>query len=141
MPVGGTSTAHEKRETIAEMAASLLALEGEKIEVVPDTEAGKKSVISDADLDALLDRSPETFERRGAGWTSASASNMNGSHAGGKRGAAVKEEDMDVDGLDAAGKGVRKGMFEVYQAPKDEGNEALARMMGEDEDEAPKLEE
>lgn len=132
MPVGPASAVAEKRETMAEMAASLLALEGEKIEVVPDTEAGKKSIMSDADLDALLDRRKEVFEGRGAGWTSATGNGgASGEKAGkggkGKGGKKAKNE----DGED--GKGDRKGLFEVYEAPKDEGNEALARMMAEDE--------
>lgn len=126
MPVGPASAAAEKRETMAEMAASLLALEGEKIEVVPDTEAGKKSIMSDADLDALLDRRKEVFEGRGAGWTSATA----GAEKAGKGGKGGKKA-KDEDGKD--GEGDRKGLFEVYEAPKDEGNEALARMMAEDE--------
>lgn len=123
MPVGAAPAAAEKRETMAEMAASLLALEGEKIEVVPDTEAGKKNIMSDADLDALLDRRKEVFEGRGAGWTSATA----GGEKAGKSGKKAKKE----DGED--GHGDKKGLFEVYEAPKDEGNEALARMMAEDE--------
>lgn len=115
MPVGSTSSATDKRETMAEMAASLLALEGEKIEVVHDAEAGKKTIMSDAELDVLLDRSDEVFKRRGAGWNSA--------------------KDVDSKAM-AKGQKVahgKEGMFEVYEAPKDEGNEALARMMGEDE--------
>lgn len=67
MPAGAANT---KRETMAEMAASLLRLEGEKIEVVPNTTEGKQSVLSDEDLDVLLDRRPEVFAERGKGWTS-----------------------------------------------------------------------
>src|SRR5258705_7593209 len=37
-----TMGANGKKETMAEMAASLLRLEGEKIEVVPETKEGKK---------------------------------------------------------------------------------------------------
>jgi ATP-dependent DNA helicase len=59
-----------KKETMAEMAASLLRLEGEKIEVVPETKEGKKAVLSDEDLEMLLDRSPEVFNERGEGWIS-----------------------------------------------------------------------
>lgn len=104
-----------KRETMAELAGSLLELEGEKIEVVPGTQAGRKSVISDEALDALLDRRPEVFSRRGAGW---------------------RETDMKAGAREA--KTVREGTeeagaFEVYEAPVDEGNDALGRMMGEEE--------
>ncbi|KAI0072353.1 hypothetical protein K474DRAFT_1667957 [Panus rudis PR-1116 ss-1] len=96
-----TAQGRAKAETMAEMAASLLKLEGEKIEVVPDTAAGKASVISDEDLDMLLDRRPEVFADRGKGWTSA-------------------EERKTA-----------KTAFAVYDAPADQGNDALAGMMGE----------
>lgn len=89
-----------KQETIAEMATSLIALEGQKIEVVPSTDAGKANIMSDEELDVLLDRRPEVFEGRGVGWTS--------------------------------GKAKDEGMFAVYEAPADEGNDALAMMMGEE---------
>ncbi|KAH8105154.1 SNF2-family ATP dependent chromatin remodeling factor snf21 [Cristinia sonorae] len=99
-------TRQSRPETMAEMAASLLKLEGEKIQVVPDTAAGKASVISDKDLDMLLDRRPEVFVDRGKGWTSAQA-----------------EKEGDAPGEKAA--------FAVYEAPANEGNDALADMMGE----------
>lgn len=135
MPVGPASATAEKRETMAEMAASLLALEGEKIEVVPDTEAGKKSIMSDADLDVLLDRSEEVFKGRGAGWTSAAAAAGAGEEKAkkGGKGKKAKREDADEEGEGEGEGGDRTGLFEVYEAPKDEGNEALARMMAEDE--------
>ncbi|KIJ97478.1 hypothetical protein K443DRAFT_681497 [Laccaria amethystina LaAM-08-1] len=107
MPAAAAST---KRETIAEMAASLLKLEGEKIEVVPNTKEGKRGVLSDEDLDILLDRSPEVFAERVEGWSSRSAG---------------KKEVQHVD----EGK---KAAFAVYEAPVEEGNDALAKMMGED---------
>ncbi|KAF9530771.1 SNF2 family N-terminal domain-containing protein [Crepidotus variabilis] len=73
MPAAATtslfsSSSTTRKESMAEMAASLLKLEGEKIEVVPNTKEGKKGVLSDEDLDLLLDRSPEIFEERGDGW-------------------------------------------------------------------------
>lgn len=97
-----------KPETMAEMAASLLKLEGEKIDVVPSTEEGKASVLSDEDLEVLLDRSPEVFADRGQGWTS------------GKSG----EGELEVDG--------KKVAFAVFEGPVDEGNDALAKLFGED---------
>lgn len=109
MPAAAAST---KRETIAEMAASLLKLEGEKIEVVPNTKEGKRGVLSDEDLDILLDRSPEVFAERVEGWSSRSA---------GKR---------EVHHVDEG----KKAAFAVYEAPVEEGNDALATMMGEDVD-------
>jgi ATP-dependent DNA helicase len=95
---------------MAEMAASLLKLEGEKIEVVPNTAEGKAGVISDADLDMLLDRSPEVFSDRGQGWTSSEAE------------------------ATTAKKGKKAAAFAVYDAPAEEGNDALAHMLGENPD-------
>lgn len=99
-----------KQMTMADMAADLLRLEGEKIDVVPDNEEGKERVLSDRHLDMLLDRSPEVFESRGLGWTS---HKMDG----------VADGDRDHS---------KKAAFAVYEAPKDQGNDALAAMMGED---------
>jgi ATP-dependent DNA helicase len=98
------STARTKNETIAEIAASLLKLEGEKIEVVPNSEAGKAKLISDADLNKLLDRSPEVFAGRGKGWNS------------GAKGDQAETGDV---------------AFEVFQPPADQCNDSLAAMMGE----------
>ena len=98
-----------KSESMAEMAATLLKLEGEKIDVIPNTDAGKANVISDGDLDVLLDRSPEIFSDRGKGWTS------------GKTAEGRNETE-----------GVRKAAFAVFEGPADEGNDALAKLLGED---------
>ncbi|GLB42625.1 putative SNF2 family N-terminal domain [Lyophyllum shimeji] len=105
-----------KPETMAEMAASLLRLEGEKIDVVPNTAEGKAQVLSDEDLEMLLDRSREVFADRGKGWTSAGQAPVDGRDA-----AEVPEE--------ANGK---KTAFAVYEGPGDQGNDALAKMMGEE---------
>lgn len=101
------------KETLADMASELLKLEGEKINVVPNTEAGKTNVISDKDLDILLDRSPGVFADRTKGWTSADADATKG-----------PKEDAGA-----------KTAFAVYEASADEGNDALANMLGEDEEE------
>lgn len=94
------ATTKTKAETMAEMAANLLRLEGEQIRIALEGQ----SVMNDEDLDALLDRRPEVFTDRGKGWTSKEAK--------------------------AAGEG--KAAFAVYDAPVDEGSNALAGMMGED---------
>ena len=94
------------KETLAELAASLLELDAEKIDVVPETEAGKASVLSDAELDVLLDRSPSVFSDRGTGWTSAQSK-----------------------ALQKAGK---KTAFEVFKGRADEAGDMLANMLGED---------
>lgn len=103
-----------KQETMAEMAASLLRLEGEKIQVVPEKMAesgveGRASVLSDKDLDMLLDRRPVVFVDRQKGWNS---------NTGATDGRDGKDED-------------EKAAFAVYNAPKDAGNDMLARMLGE----------
>jgi len=105
------SASKSKTETIAEMAASLLKLEGEKIEVVSSSEAGKAKLISDADLDKLLDRRPEVFTDRGQGWTSG------------------EKEGEKVDGGSGGGGG--DVAFEVFQASVDQCNDSLATMLGE----------
>lgn len=96
----------------------MLKLEGEKIDVVPNTEAGKTNVISDKDLDMLLDRSPEVFADRTKGWTSSGAQ------------AGVKSEGKESKEIG------KKSAFAVYEASADEGNDALANMLGEDIEEA-----
>lgn len=103
------NTSTGKQTTVAEMAADLLRLEGEKIDVVPDNEEGKQRVLSDRHLDMLLDRSPDVFESRGLGWTS--------------QGEGFGDGDHDHN---------KKAAFAVYERPMDEGNDALAAMIGED---------
>ena len=65
-----TTTTRGRKETMAEIAAALLRLEGEHIRVALEGQA----VISARDLDALLDRSPAVFADRGKGWTSGAES-------------------------------------------------------------------
>ena len=88
------------------LAASLLQLDAEKIDVVPNTAAGKASVLSNAELDVLLDRSPAVFSDRGTGWTSAQSNQL------------PKEGSKTV--------------FEVFKGRVDEGNDTLANMLGEE---------
>jgi ATP-dependent DNA helicase len=124
--MGGSAKPSEARQTITEMAAELLALEGEHIEVVQNTAAGKRGVISDAELDALLDRRKEVFEGRGVGWKSGVSvvkSGGGGGVVGDRAPAATTTTPGNVDS---------SGLFEVYEVPKDEGNDALAHMLGEE---------
>jgi ATP-dependent DNA helicase len=110
------------------MAAQLLELEGEHIEVVQSSAAGKRGIISDAELDMLLDRRKEVFEGRRVGWKSGGASvrNAKGARkAGGKGSPGAPAASPRRDNADG-------GLFEVYEAPVDEGNDALAHMLGED---------
>lgn len=119
LAVGTSGTT--KKETMAEMAASLLRLEGEKIEVVPETKEGKKAVLSDEDLEMLLDRSPEVFSERGDGWISSrgAKTTMGGEASDGR---------LDHGSIG----GGKKAAFAVYhQAPVDEDTEALANILSE----------
>jgi ATP-dependent DNA helicase len=124
VPIGGSAKAGESRQTIAEMAAQLLELEGEHIEVVQSSAAGKRGIISDAELNMLLDRRKEVFEGRRVGWKSGS-----GVSAGKDAPYYKKQSTVSAAGRDGAADG---GLFEVYEAPVDEGNDALAHMLGED---------
>ncbi|KIJ19572.1 hypothetical protein PAXINDRAFT_108979 [Paxillus involutus ATCC 200175] len=99
-----------KADNIAEMAAALLKLEGDHIEVVPETREGKKGVLSDRDLEMLLDRSDAVFADRGRGWSS---------------GVAAAREGEDASNA-------KKAAFAVYEAPVHEGNQLVAQIMGED---------
>ncbi|CAE6471071.1 unnamed protein product [Rhizoctonia solani] len=91
----GFEKGKSRNENLVNMANEMLQLEGEKINLVNQ---GDK-IISDADLDTLLDRRPEVFTQRNKGWT-----------------------------------GKNEGAFEVYEAEKDEGNDGLARMVGDADD-------
>jgi ATP-dependent DNA helicase len=128
MPSAAAST---KRETMAEMAASLLRLEGEKIEVVPNTKEGKQGVLSDEDLDILLDRSPAVFTERGSGWSSKASVGSSGGAGEASSSASTREADVAIH--HAALGARKKAAFAVYEAPLEEGNDALAKMMGEAE--------
>lgn len=107
------------KESMAEIAASLLKLEGEKIDVVPDTAAGKASVLSDEDLDVLLDRSPDVFADRGEGWART-----------------VTATAASVESKKTSGRKKTKKAFEVFAGRVDETDDSLARMFGEDEQDA-----
>ncbi|KAG0696609.1 SNF2 family N-terminal domain-containing protein [Suillus ampliporus] len=103
LPGQSGGPAKSNAQSMTELAADLLKLEGEKIDVVTNTSTeGKKRVLSDEDLDMLLDRSEAVFTGRKKGWKS-----EEGGH--GKRAA-----------------------FAVYEAPVHEGNELVAKIMGED---------
>ena len=126
MPASAANLVTTKKETMAELTASLLRLDTEKIVVVPDTKEGKKSVLSDEDLEMLLDRSPKVFSERGEGWISSRAD---------AEGRDMTGNELDKDGQQHTASGTRsdkKAAFAVYQAPVDEGNDVLSKMLGED---------
>ena len=104
----GDGVRKSRAEALAEMTAALLRLEGEQVRIAEEGQ----SVISEEDMDALLDRRPEVFVDRVKGWTSDAV-------AGGKGKEVGKEG---------------KTAFAVYDAPVDLGGNALAGMMGESVD-------
>ncbi|KAG9096198.1 hypothetical protein FS749_008925 [Ceratobasidium sp. UAMH 11750] len=96
---GFQSSSKHKSEalTLAEEVLKSVENDVERIDLVDRGD----ELITDADMDVLLDRRPEVFTQRAKGWTG-------------------KNE------------GEGRGAFEVYEAEKDEGNDGLARMMGEE---------
>ncbi|KAI1793755.1 SNF2 family N-terminal domain-containing protein [Ganoderma leucocontextum] len=109
-----------KNQALAELAMQLHRLEGERIQVVPSSEAGKASVISDEELEMLLDRSPEVFLDRQKGWTS--GGQVEGAEAVGPSAKIVVPD----------AKGARTA-FAVYEAPVHADGNVLGMMDLEDE--------
>lgn len=99
--LGRKERAHQ---STAEMARALLDLEGEEINVA----SADDTIISDADLEILLDRSPAAFARE-KGWSAGL----------GKVGAAGRDAQL--------AKG-QKTAFEVFVPAKDEAADGLAHM-------------
>lgn len=105
-------TKGKEKESLAEIAASLLQLESEKISVVQDEDAGKTTVISDKELNVLLDRSPSVFAERNVGWRSSE-----------KTRPAIRDAQSP-----------KTTAFEVFESKaENDGNDALAAIMGEQE--------
>ncbi|KAH7886551.1 SNF2 family DNA-dependent ATPase [Phlebopus sp. FC_14] len=110
----GQANNRTKADAISEMAAELLKLEGEHIEVVPETGEAKRGVLRDEDLEEMLDRREAVFTDRGKGWS-----------RGGRRRDEGKGEGAGEEGTGTT--------FAVYEAPVHHGNEVVARLMGEQE--------
>jgi len=80
---------------MTELAAELLKLEGEQIDVVTNTSAeGKKRVLSDEDLNMLLDRSEAVFADRNDGNRAAFALHEASAHEGNDLVAKIMGEDV-----------------------------------------------
>ena len=107
MPIGGSAKAGEAWQTTAEMAAQLLELEGEHIEVVQSLAAGECGIISHAEFDTLLDRRKEVFDGRRVGWKSGKAArcDLKGPSSSSSRASAASPRRDGADG----------GLFEVYR--------------------------
>ena len=97
-----------KQQTMAQIAADLLRLEGEQIKVVPKGEAGKKTVLlSDEELEMLLNRNLDEMANRGQGWNSAG----------------INPEENDTKATAA---------FAVFNGPTEQdGSDVMSRLMGE----------
>ena len=97
-----------KQQTMAQIAADLLRLEGEQIKVVPKGEAGKKTVLlSDQELEMLLNRNLDEMANRGKGWNSA--------------GVDLEESDTKASAA-----------FAVFNGPTEQdGSDVMSRLMGE----------
>lgn len=113
-----------KQETLAEMTAALLKLESEHIEVAPVTKEGKRSLLSDKDLEMLLDRSDAVFSNRGKGWSAGGGI----AHTEGRPEGKIDEDRKDATST-VPGK---KTAFAVYEAPTLGTNEWVANIMGEE---------
>jgi len=97
-----------KQQTMAQIAADLLRLEGEQIKVVPKGEVGKKTVLlSDQELEMLLNRNRDEMANRGKGWNSAG----------------VDLEESDTNATAA---------FAVFNGQTEQdGSDVMSRLMGE----------
>ncbi|KAF7329508.1 SNF2 family DNA-dependent ATPase [Mycena kentingensis (nom. inval.)] len=115
---GGAGGARQAFST-AEMAAELLRLDAEDV-----LHAGDE-LLSDADMDALLDRSKEVFEGRGEGWTSKAKDGMGKEHA----------FEVFEPAVDASGEGMGVGVgLEGIMGEAEEESEESDEPSGTDED-------
>ncbi|EPQ26329.1 uncharacterized protein PFL1_05978 [Pseudozyma flocculosa PF-1] len=96
---GAGGVKRKKEDEMAEMASNLLKLEGEQVQLAGEDD----EIISQANLEKLLDRSPAAYERR-TGWVT-SRSGGEGDEAGGQ------------------------AAFEVTETVVDEANEEIAKLL------------
>ncbi|KAJ7054836.1 SNF2 family DNA-dependent ATPase [Mycena amicta] len=116
MPTTHEGAAKQHQTSMAEMAAELLRLSSEAD--ADDVLHAGDLLLSDADMDALLDRSPEVFAGRGEGWRSGTGNGKSG--AQGKTGQHAFE--VFEPAADASGEGMGVGV-------------GLEGIMGESEEE------
>jgi ATP-dependent DNA helicase len=126
----GQLVSKEKEDT--SLADDVLRLDTEHITVVPNTAEGRKEVISDRDLDLMLDRNEEVFKERGVGWASKAVL------AGSVAADAKMDKDMNRGGVKsgrtvAGGEdGKERVAFEVFEAQTEGTNAGLTKMFGEE---------
>ncbi|KAI6144467.1 P-loop containing nucleoside triphosphate hydrolase protein [Pisolithus tinctorius] len=108
----------------------------ENIEVVPATREGKRGVLSDEDLDMLLDRSEAVFVDRGKGWSAGGGvvvahahDTTSGKPVSGRRGRCGATAVPEASAPPVVGK---RAAFAVYEAPVNQANEWVSKLMGED---------
>jgi len=92
------------------VVSSLLTLEAEKVDVL---HSSNDKILSDADLEVLLDRSPEVFSGRGDGWSQRKAGDTTKKVGGHRAPNAVA--------------------FQVFNRTADEANDGLASMLDADD--------
>jgi len=127
VPIGGSAKAGEARQTTAEIAAQLLELEGKRRAHRNRAEHGRGQARHHRRCRTrpLLDRRrKEVFEGRRVGWKSGKAT-----RSGVKNSSSTSSRVSTASLWRGAADG---GLFEVYEAPTDEGNDALAHMLGEE---------
>lgn len=100
---------------MAEMAAEMMKLDADKIEIVSGIESEAEQVLSDKDLEVLLDRRKDVFRDRKKDWDG------KGEEAGVVAAAAEIEAVEDE----------RNTRFGVYEGHDDNGDNMLAGLMGE----------
>lgn len=95
----------KKEDELKDIATQLLALESEQVFLVKDE---NDQIISDDNLELLLDRSPEAYERK-TGWVS----------------------NVDADDLKKPGRRMQpvRTAFEVTETKTDEANEEIAKLL------------
>lgn len=102
---------------MAEMAAEMMKLDADKIEIVSGIEEEGQQVLSDKDLEVLLDRRKEVFRDRGKEWN-------------GRGEEVVANGDGDVE-MEGVVEPERKARFGVYVGREEDGDDTLAGLMGE----------
>ncbi|KDN44935.1 hypothetical protein K437DRAFT_208624, partial [Tilletiaria anomala UBC 951] len=123
---GGAGGGRRQRSEEEELAADLLRLEGEKVVL-----AGKDDeIISDHDLEVLLDRSESAYARQ-LGWDSrmAGAKDSRGARTSESSSRSSKQERIPAAAAVDAATVTQRAMFEVTETQTDHANEDFARML------------
>ncbi|KAL9932782.1 hypothetical protein V8E36_008481 [Tilletia maclaganii] len=121
----GGSNAGGDKESLAEMASALLRLDGERVQLARKGD----EIISDANLERLLDRSPEAYQRQ-RGWVSAMADGTGAGLAAAAATTAGGGSGSSDGGAGGPEGGAAPGAFEVTSTEVEEDiNDTVARLM------------